>query len=124
MNFNITVSENGKYIIGKVYGQLNREKAQQLAKEYAKIINSTGIRRILNDVRGITDEMGILNGYEYAYTDVDSLGLPRNIRAAIVTDEGDGSHDFQETVARNAGYSVRVFHSIEQAVKWLLSDIS
>jgi len=124
MNFKITISENGKYIIGKVYGKLDRKTAQQLAKEYAKIINSTGIRRILNDVRGITDKMSILDGYEYAYMDAKSLGLPRNIQAAIVCDEGDDSHNFQETVARNAGYNAKVFHSIEQAVKWLLADIS
>jgi hypothetical protein len=49
-----------------VDGQLNREIAQQLAKEYVKLIKSTGINRILNDVRGISDEMDILNGYEAA----------------------------------------------------------
>ncbi len=52
MSFKITISENGKYIIGKVEGQLNREIAQQLAKEYGKLIKSIGIKRILNDVRG------------------------------------------------------------------------
>jgi hypothetical protein len=64
--------------------------------------------------------MGVLNGYEYAYTDVNTLGLPTDIRAAIVVDEGDFTHDFQETVSRNAGYSVKVFHSFEQAVDWLM----
>lgn len=122
MSLKITISENGKYIIGKVEGQLNREIAQQLAKEYVKLIKSTGIKRILNDVRGVPDTMGILNGYEYAYKDVNTLGLPHGIRAAIVADEGDFSHGFQETVGRNAGYLVRVFHSFEQAVDWLLVD--
>jgi hypothetical protein len=122
MSFKITISENGKYIIGKVEGRLNREIAQQLAKEYVKLITSTGIKRILNDVRGVPDAMGILNGYEYAYKDVNTLGLPRDIRAAIVADEDDFSHDFQEIVARNAGYILKVFHSFEQAVDWLLAD--
>ena len=124
MNFKITISENREYIIGKVYGKLNKEIAQQLAKEYAKIINSTGIKRILNDVRGSSNDMSFPNNYKYAYSDVKFLGLPRDIRAAIVSSEGDDSHDFQETVAINAGYNVKVFHSIEQAVKWLLADIS
>ena len=124
MNFKITISENRKYIIGKVYGKLNKEIAQQLAKEYAKIIDSTGIKRILNDVRSSSNDMGTLNNYEYAYSVVNSLCLPRSIRAAIVSSEDDDSHDFQETVARNAGFNVKVFHSIEQAAKWLLADIS
>lgn len=120
MNFKITISENGKYIIGKVYRPLNRENTQQLAKEYAMLIKSTGIKKILNDVRGVSDEMGILNGYEYAYKDVNTLGLSMDIRAAIVADEGDSTHNFQEIVAGNAGYSVKVFHSFEEAVDWLM----
>jgi len=123
MSFKISVSENSKYIIGKVDGQLTREMAQQLTKEYVKLIKSTGIKRILNDVRDVPNEMGILNAYEYAYRDVQDLGLPRNIRAAIVADGDDVSHEFQETVANNAGYYVKVFYSFDQAVEWLLEDI-
>ena len=123
MSFKISVSENSKYIIGKVDGQLTREMAQQLTKEYVKLIKSTGIKRILNDVRDVPNEMGILNAYEYAYRDVQDLGLPRNIRAAIVADGDDVSHEFQETVANNAGYYVKVFYSFDQAVEWLLEYI-
>jgi len=122
MSFKITISENRKYIIGKVYGPLNREIAKQLANEYAMLIKSTGIKRILNDVRGVSDEMGYVNDYEYTYKDVNTLGLPRDIRAAIVADKGDLTHDFQEIVARNAGYSLKVFHSFEEAVDWLMDD--
>lgn len=123
MNFKITIPENAQYIIGRVDGQLNREMAQQLAKEYAKFIKTTGIKRILNDVRGVRDEIGIVNGYYYAYEDAQEIGLPRDIRAAIVADEGDISHEFQETVACNAGYLVKVFYSFDQAVEWLIEDI-
>jgi len=99
---------------------LNREIARQLANEYAVLMKSTGIKRILNDVRGVSNVMGILDGYEYAYKDVGTLGLPGDICSAIVADEDDFTHDFQEIVARNAGHSVKVFHSFEQAVDWLM----
>jgi len=120
VNFEITLSPDGNYIIGKVVGQLTVKTARQLAKEYVKVIESTGIKRILNDVRGVRDAMGVLNGYSYAYNDIYAIGFPRDIRAAIVADAGDNSHDFQETVARNAGYLVKVFHSVDHAVEWLL----
>ncbi|MCW5630015.1 MAG: hypothetical protein KIT47_14195 [Rhodoferax sp.] len=120
MSFDVFVSDDGTYIVGKVHAPLTRDLAQQLAKEYAKLIASTGIRLVLNDVRGAKNSMGILNEYEFAYRDVASLGIPRNIRSAIVSDAGDSSHDFQETVARNSGYSVKVFRSMAQAVEWLL----
>ncbi len=123
MSFKITISEDAKYIIGKVDGQLTREMARQLAKEYVKLIKSKGIKRILNDVSDVPNEMGILKAYEYAYTDAQNLGLPRDIRAAILADRGDVSHEFHETVANNAGYYVKVFFSFDEAVEWLLKDI-
>ena len=120
MDFKITISENGEYIIGKIYEALNIETAQQLTEEYVKIIKSTGIKKILNDVRGTPDAMGVFNNYKFAYTDTKVLNLPKDIRAAIVTDPNDNTHNFQETVANNAGYSVKVFKEIGAAVTWLL----
>lgn len=123
MSYTITISENSDYIIGKLDGILDREAVQQLTREYVEIIRSTGIKRILNDVRGVPDAMGITDGYEYAYTDTRALNLPSDIRAAILTEPGDTSHSFQETVAHNAGYLVKVFHEMEAAVTWLLEGL-
>ena len=122
MGFKITISENGEYIIGKIYDPLNKETAQKLTEEYVKIIKSTGIKKILNDVRDTPNAMGIFNNYEFAYTDTKVLNLPKDIRAAIVTDPNDNTHDFQETVAINAGYSVKIFKEIGAAVTWLLEE--
>lgn len=120
MSYKITISKNNEYIIGKLDEPLDREAIQQLTREYVKIINETGIKRILNDVRGVPDAMGIIDGYAFAYTDTRTLKLPSDIRAAIVTDPGDTTHSFQETVALNAGYMVKLFDKIESAVAWLL----
>jgi hypothetical protein len=104
-------------------GPLDRETVQQLTREYVKIISATGIKRILNDVGGLPDAMGIIDGYEFAYTDTRALKLPGDIRAAILTDSGDKTHYFQETVALNAGYMVKVFDDIEAVVAWLLEGL-
>lgn len=122
MGFKIMVSEDSSYIVGKVDGQFTLKAAQQLAEEYTKLIESTGIKRILNDVRGAQNEIRDIEGYHYAYEKVKEIGLPRDIRAAIVVDKNDSSYWFQETVALNAGYSVKVFFSYDQAVRWLTKD--
>ncbi|NLD37815.1 MAG: hypothetical protein GX654_13190 [Desulfatiglans sp.] len=69
------------------------------------------------------DAMGIVDGYEFAYTDTKALSPPGDIRAAILTAPGDKHHSFQETVALNAGYLVKVFDKIELVVAWLLKDL-
>lgn len=123
MPYDIRISEDGNYIIGTINAELTRETAQQLAKEYAAIIKSTGIKRILNNVRGVRNEMRPGSTYDYAYNDVQAIGLPQDIRAAILVDEDDRSHHFQETVANNAGYCVAIFQSYEKAVAWLLEGL-
>jgi hypothetical protein len=120
MSFKIEVSQNNKYIIGKVEGLLTREIAQEIVKEYVKLIKSTGIIKILNDVRDVQNVMNPIQQYEFAYNDIKSIKFPFNIRGAILADVGDIAYDFQETVARNSGYSVKVFHSFEPAIAWLL----
>jgi hypothetical protein len=122
MGYNVKISDNGKYIIGEVDEPLTREIALQLAKEYVRLIQSTGIKRILNDMRCATNIMSTIQDYFYAYTDVKSIALPADICSAIVTSAEESTHHFQETVAQNAGYTVKVFHSTESAVAWLLDD--
>jgi hypothetical protein len=122
MSFRIEVSKNEQYIIGEIEGLLTREIAQEIVKEYVKIIKSTGITRILNDVRGVQNAMNPIQKYEFAYFDMKNINLPRSIRGAILADVGDITYDFQETVVCNSGYSVKLFHSFEPAIAWLLED--
>jgi len=120
MSIRVEISEDRQYLIGTVEGPLTRETAQQLTSAYVDLISSTGIKRILNDVRKSKGVMGVVNDRQFAYKDAPRLELHRDVRAAIVAAQGDRSHYFQETVARNAGYSVKVFHEFEPAIAWLL----
>jgi len=86
MAFSVHISEGNRFIVGKIEEELTAEIAQDLAREYVKIIEATGIRRILNDVRGIKSKMNIIDDYNFAYNDAHQIGLPRSIRAAILTD--------------------------------------
>ena len=80
---------------------------------------ATGCKRFLTDVRNATNVSHDLDNYQFAYRDMELLSLQRDVRAAILTAPGDGSHDFSETVALNAGYFVRAFDDETKAVAWL-----
>lgn len=116
------ISDDGKYLISKSEGPITIEFALRMMEEYVKLVEETGITRILSDVRGTPSVMNVSKIYEFAYQDTRRLGFPRGVRAAILSDPEDDSHDFAETVARNAGYQVKVFHTEESALAWLLGD--
>jgi len=47
------------------------------------------------------------------------LGLQRDVKYAILTSPTDESHNFIETVCKNAGYIVKVFSDKNSAIAWL-----
>jgi hypothetical protein len=58
--------------------------------------------------------------YHYAYTDMSSTqGLDRFAICAALIDPADSSHDFIETVLRNAGFNLRLLSNPAQAMAFL-----
>jgi hypothetical protein len=122
MNCSISVSPDEQYLIGKAHGPVTWDMAQRMREAYARWVEYTGIKRILSDVRGAPNAMDPLQNYHYAYAGAREHGFPRDVRVAILVDAGDKSHDFAETVACNAGFTVKVFHAYGPAVEWLCEE--
>ncbi|MHB9027638.1 MAG: hypothetical protein ACYC9O_02595 [Candidatus Latescibacterota bacterium] len=59
-------------------------------------------------------------GYQFAHSDMMTDKIDRFARVAMLVSPGDHSHDFIETVSRNAGLNVTLFRDREQAVRHLL----
>lgn len=124
MSYTITISENGQYIICRVTGSMTVEIAREFTREIDSISRAKHIKRFLTDVREAPNVSNIFQNYEYAYKDMLDLELQRDIRSAILADTADTTHDFIETVVRNAGYNVRVFHDESAAIAWLNEEMS
>lgn len=119
MSYNITLSEDGQYIISRMTGPVTAELARESSMELHRMCREHNIKRVLTDVRDVPNTLNISQNYEYAYKDMEELGLQRDVRVAILASPDDRSHDFVETVSRNAGYNVRVFHAENAALAWL-----
>ena len=77
------------------------------------------INRYLFNLRGAPNIENILPNYQFAYQDMDNFGFPKNARSVLLTNPDDKSHDFMETVFRNAGFNVRLFSNESSAIAWL-----
>lgn len=118
-SYAIDVSEPDHFIRVRVFAPLTRGLAREVAmalKQLDEKIDGTGF---LADVRGAPNIGGPANNYEFAYKDMAAMGLSRSKRAAILADPGESTHNFPETVIRNAGYNVRLFFDEAQAIDWL-----
>lgn len=111
------MSDDQKYIICRVTGPMGADTAREFGQAMDALSRDRHVDRFLTDVRNAINVSGVLDNYRFAHEDMTDF--QRTARSAILTAPGDRSHDFVETVARNAGYIVRIFDDEETAVAWL-----
>lgn len=101
-----------------VTGQLDLPLLQQIAKDVAQLIQETGVRRVLNDLRDAQPTPKTIDVYNMPQT-AQKAGVSQYTKRAIVV--GDKSEDFRflETVFINQGHQVRMFAKLEDAKQWL-----
>ena len=118
-----TVSPDGKYIIQKIVGEIDAKIALDLNRETHALGHRLGINRYLTDVTEARNTDTPLDNYDFAYKDMpDNPGIDRSARVALLVDPEDYSHDFVETVCRNAGLDVTLFRDRDVDVRHLLGE--
>jgi len=122
MNYSISISDNGKYIIVKILDSVTSELARLFSEDAKNLGNEKGIDRFLFDVRQSPNINSVLRNYIYVYSDMEKLELSKTARSAILTNPDDESHDFIETLSKSAGYNVRLFNNEKLAIDWLESE--
>lgn len=119
MPYTVSISESKRFIRIVVRVEMSRKVAAEIASEAVPMAKKLGIENFLYDVREAPNVETVLSNYEWAYKDMAAVEADRRARRALLVHPDDHSHDFVETVARNAGYNMRIFHDEEKAVAWL-----
>lgn len=123
MEYSIVPSEDKKYIILTIKGNITRVIAMQYNLEAHALGEKLGIHRYLTDVTEARNVESVLDKYKFAYRDMQQeTGIDRRARVAMLVSPEDHSHDFIETVARNSGLDVTLFREREKAMEHLTKD--
>jgi len=115
----IKISDNNKYIIVQVNENMTRALAERLGFEAIQLGNTKNITRFLYDLRNSRNTESINVNYIFANQDMKRLETNPNNMIAMLISPGDKSHDFIETVLRNAGYNVKLLEVESEAIVWL-----
>ena len=119
MSYKISIPKSNKYILCRVTQPVTAELSRKFMVDVDRLSKERNIKSYLVDVRDYPNIEKPLKTYEYTYEEMDELNLDRTARAAILVSPDDTSHNFVETVSRNAGYNVRVFRERKAAINWL-----
>ncbi len=123
MEYNITLSQDGKYISIKTKGDITRTEAMKQNIEAHTLGRKLGIRRYLVDLTESRNVESVVDDYEFVHEDLQAEPVfDRFARVALLVSPDDRSHDFFATASLNAGMSVHLFTSFEEAVQFLTND--
>jgi len=119
MPFTIKPSENGKYIVLKVTGDMTREGANRQAIAAHALGADLGIRCYMTDVTESRNVESALTNYMQSHSDVRETGIDRGACVAVLAAPDDRTHDFYVTLARTAGMNLTLFHDRDEAIAHL-----
>ncbi|HCY75367.1 MAG TPA: hypothetical protein DHV28_05560 [Ignavibacteriales bacterium] len=119
MSYEIKVSDSGKYILLRVNENMTRALAERLGTEALYLGSKKNINCYLYDLRNSVNVESINANYIFANQDMKKLETNPNNKIAMLTSPSDKSHDFVETVLRNAGFNVKLFIDEAEALTWL-----
>jgi hypothetical protein len=119
----ITPSTDRTYIILRVVGDYTRDRAMTNTIEAHAMGRELGIRRYLVDMTESRNAESVLANYEFARKEIwDAPEIDKTALVAVLVSPEDHSHDFVETVARNAGLRVTLFRDRARAEQHLRAD--
>lgn len=123
MDYSIDLSDDQSYIQLTITGELNRKKAVNINLKAHALGKKHNIDRYLVDVRNARNTDSIMQSYEFAYSDMQNTdGIDKSATVAAIVDPDDHSHDFLETVAKNAGIDINLFTDERKAIEHLVSQ--
>ena len=101
-----------------VGGTFTMERLKRIAPEVARLSEESGCLKILNDMSGATIDISLAEIYS-SPQEMDNSGICRTTRRALVVPPDFNQAAFLETVTRNRGHNLKVFHDRESALAWL-----
>ena len=106
----LEVSPDGTYIVLTIKGDIDRKLAMRYNMEAHALGKQLDIKCYLVDATESRNIETTFDNYSFAYDDMASAPeIDRSARVALLVSPGDHSHDFVETVSRNAGLDVTLF---------------
>jgi hypothetical protein len=120
MTYSIIASEDKKYITVKVVGNISRLLAIQYNLEAHALGKELEIDCFLLDFTECRNTDTVMRNYKYVYDDMKNPGINQEARTAMLVSPNDHSHDFIESLFRDAGADVTLFQDRDLAVWHLM----
>jgi hypothetical protein len=118
MAFTIELADNQQYLSIRAIDNLTAACMRKVMIAVQGKAIRHGMSKFLFDVRNAENVESAATNYSYVYNDLAQMNMSRTAQCAILASPDDGSHNFMETLCRNAGYDVMLFTDMAKAIGW------
>ena len=120
MAYSLKIEEDNSFITLTVTGELTNEIVMEQNAALSKLANENGIDKVFVDVTKARFVGSILDQYDYGNNYMTtSNDVSRLFRLVLLVSVDDHSHDFIETISRNNGFDLTIFHDRKKAIEHL-----
>jgi hypothetical protein len=120
MPYEVTYDPERDCIVARIDGELAIPVAKEFLAELARVISTSGCKRVLVDLRAAVLMLSMGDLY-FAARLPPEAGIPIGIKSAAIVAEKDWfEYSFLGRVARDQGQTVRMFIDPEEASRWLM----
>jgi len=113
-------SENDCILL-RFNGVVSLDTITEVAPQVAQLSEKTGCLRLLNDMSAAQITIAFLELFDSPDI-MDRSKITRAIKRALVVPHDFANADMLETLTRNRGHDLRVFHDADTASEWLLEE--
>ena len=119
MDYKVSVSESGDYIVVKSYSPMTSEIGRQCGISAARLCNEEKIKNFMLDLRAAPNVQSVTKNINFIYEEMITFGFPGATRCALLASADDSSHDFVASALQHAGHLVKLFTEEDDARQWL-----
>jgi hypothetical protein len=120
MKYTISPAKDGDHIQIVLHDVMNRQTGIKVVQDSHALGDLLGIDKFLMDLTNAVNDDSTIDQFNFAHVDMPTTdGLNQYAKVAVLVNPDDHSHDFMETVLRNAGVNIRLFHDREEALAFL-----
>lgn len=120
MDYSINASPDDKYVILNIKGNVTRRSMSPVVFEAHRLGHQLNVHCYLVDLLESRNIETVVDNYEFANVDMRYPDIDQNACVAFLVSPEDHSHDFVETVSRNAGMDITIFTDRNKAIQHLL----
>ena len=121
MNYAVEYLPGKGYAKARIAGHILVKDVRECAVRVFALAAEHDCTRVLIDSSQVTTDTGISDIHGF-YSRLEKFGCDRRMTVAIVFRDPLGKDQFIETVARNRGFGLKVFATLEEAEAWLMRE--